>query len=135
MLRTLLPFIVVLPSLAYALISLACAVKYFKGQGSRVKGQVNDFDSNLPLAPCPLPLGVSILKPVKGMDGDSYDNFASFCCQEYPGDVQLVFAVASPDDPVVAVIRQLMADFSNHDIRLVINPAALEKLLAGSPAK
>lgn len=109
MLRNLLPFIVILPSLAYSLLSLWCAAKYFKGQekqgqGSRAKG-------------------ISILKPVKGMDGDSYDNFASFCCQEYPGDVQIIFAVASPDDPVVAVIRHLMADCSNHDISLVINPA------------
>ncbi|MHB8120741.1 MAG: bacteriohopanetetrol glucosamine biosynthesis glycosyltransferase HpnI [Desulfuromonadaceae bacterium] len=109
MLRSLLPFIVILPSFAYSLLSLWCAAKYFKGQekqdqGSRAKG-------------------ISILKPVKGMDGDSYDNFASFCCQEYPGDVQIIFAVASPDDPVVAVIRHLMADCSNHDISLVINPA------------
>ena len=110
MLRTLLPFIVVLPSLAYALISLFCALKYFtKKQGHATA------HSTFP--------GVSILKPAKGMDGDSYDNFASFCSQKYPGDVQLVFAVASPDDPVVAVIRQLMADYSNHDISLVINPA------------
>ena len=109
MLRILLPFIVVLPSLAYSLISLLCAHKYFKRQ---------ERAAQKPFSP-----GVSILKPVKGMDGDSYDNFASFCCLEYPGDLQLVFAVASPDDPVVAVIRQLMADFSNHDINLVINPA------------
>ena len=121
MLRNLLPFIAVLPSLTYSLISLWCARKFFKGlekkgQGSRVKGQENDFDSNLPL-------GVSILKPVKGMDADSYDNFASFCCQQYAGEVQLVFAAASPDDAVIPVIRQLMDDFTNHDISLVINPA------------
>ena len=109
MLHTLLPFIVVLPALAYSLISLFCALKYFK----RLKHPVQS-----PFSPA-----VSIFKPVKGMDGDSYDNFASFCSQEYPGDMQLVFAVASPDDPVVTVIRQLMADFSNHDISLTVNPA------------
>ena len=123
MLRNLLPFAVVLPSLVYSLISLWCALKYFKGHGSWVKGREKDFELPLPLAPCPLPPGVSILKPVKGMDEDSYDNFASFCSQEYCGDLQLVFAVASPDDPVIAVIRQLIEDFSHHDIRLVINPA------------
>jgi ceramide glucosyltransferase len=123
MLSYILPFIIILPSLAYSLISLWCAAKFFKGQGSRVKGQENDFDLPLPLAPCPLPFGVSILKPVKGMDTDSYDNFASFCCQEYSGEVQLVFAAASPDDAVVPVIRQLIDDFTNHDISLVINPA------------
>lgn len=109
MLPTLLPFLVILPSLAYSLISLFCARRYFK-------------EYQL-LTPHPSPPGVSILKPVKGMDEDSYDNFASFCCQDYPGKVQIVFAAASPDDPVIPVIRQLMDDFSNHDITLVINPA------------
>jgi ceramide glucosyltransferase len=109
MLRTLLPFIAVLPSLAYSLISLTCGANYFKRQKS----------SHLK---APLP-GVSIIKPVKGMDEQSYDNFASFCRQQYTGALQLVFAAASPDDPVIPVIRQLMADFATHDIRLVINPA------------
>lgn len=116
MLRNLLPFAVVLPSLIYSLISLWCALKYFKGHGSRVKGQEKDFE-------LPLPPGVSIMKPVKGMDEDSYDNFASFCSQNYGGDLELVFAVASPDDPAITVIRQLMEDFSQHGIKLVINPA------------
>lgn len=109
MLRNLIPFIVVLPALAYALISLVCARKYFKNAA-----HVTDH----PASP-----GVSILKPVKGMDEDSYDNFASFCSQQYAGNLQLVFAVASPDDPVIPVIRQLMDDFTHHDISLVINPA------------
>lgn len=109
MLRTLLPFIVVLPSLAYSLVSLLCAVKYFKRNGH--------------LTPPPSPPGVSILKPVKGMDADSYDNFASFCSQRYSGKVQLLFAAASPDDAVIPVIRQLIDDFTDHDITLVVNPA------------
>lgn len=112
MLRTLLPFLVILPSTAYALISLLCATKYFKNQ---------EAAHSSPLTPHPSP--VTILKPVKGMDDDSYDNFASFCSQEYPGELQLLFAVASPDDPAIPVIRQLMEDFSNHDISLAINPA------------
>jgi ceramide glucosyltransferase len=109
MLRTLLPFIVVLPSLAYSLISLFCAVKY--------------FNKKRHLTPHPSPPAVSILKPVKGMDDDSYDNFASFCSQEYAGALQIIFALVSPDDPAVAVIKQLQADFTNHDIILAINPA------------
>ncbi len=109
MLSNLLPFIAVLPSLTYSLISLWCALKYFKKHV-------------LPTPNLSSP-GISLLKPVKGMDEDSYDNFASFCCQQYSGEVQLVFAAASPDDAVIPVIRQLMDDFTNHDISLVINPA------------
>lgn len=116
MLRNLLPFIVVLPSLVYALISLWCAGRFFKGKGLGVKGEEKTFNA-------PSPPGVSIMKPVKGMYEDSYDNFASFCCQEYTGELQIVFAAASPDDPVIPVIRQLMDDFTDHNITLVINPA------------
>ena len=70
-----------------------------------------------------LPLGVTILKPVKGVDDESYDNFASFCRQNYAGSQQLIFAAASPDDPVIPIIRQLMEDITDHNIILVINPA------------
>ena len=103
------PFLVILPSLAYSLISLWCALKYFK-----------KYDLPTPSASPP---GVTFLKPVKGMDADSYDNFASFCCQQYAGELQIVFAAASPDDAVIPVIRQLISDFTDHDISLVINPA------------
>lgn len=109
MIHTLFPFFIVLPSLAYTLISLICARNYFKQQAAAV--------------PSPVAPGVSILKPVKGMDEDSYDNFASFCSQDYPGELELVFAVASPDDPAIEVIRQLIDDFTHHTIKLVINPA------------
>lgn len=109
MTRTLLPFIAVLPTAAYSLISLWSAWKYFR--------------SHRHPASHPAPPGVSILKPVKGMDGESYDNFASFCRQEYAGALQLVFAAASPDDPVIPVIRRLIGDFPDHDITLHINPA------------
>jgi ceramide glucosyltransferase len=57
------------------------------------------------------------------MDAGSYDNFASFCRQEYAGPLQMLFAAASADDPIIPVIRQLVADFPEHDISLVINPA------------
>lgn len=128
MLLTHLTFIVILPALVYSLISLACARTYFKGQGAKGKGletrdQRLGTETNLSqnqLAECP---SVSILKPVKGIDAESYDNFATFCTQDYPGEVQLVFAVASESDPVVDVIRKLMDDFPVHDIALVINPA------------
>jgi ceramide glucosyltransferase len=107
MFRTLLPFIVTLPALTYSLISLVCARRYFSAPKPRNNAQP----------------AVSILKPVKGMDEESYQNFASFCTQAYSGKMQLLFAVASPDDPVITVIRQLMADFPVHDISLTINPA------------
>jgi ceramide glucosyltransferase len=63
---------------------------------------------------------ISILKPVKGMDEGSYENFASFCRQHYGAPVQLIFAVADGDDPVIPIIKQLIADFPEHEIGLHI---------------
>jgi ceramide glucosyltransferase len=116
MIRTLLPYIFVMPSVAYALISLFCGRRFFRTNqpvGARDPGLVETA-----LFP-----GITILKPVKGMDAGSYENFSSFCHQEYGGDLQLVFAAASADDPVIPVIRQLTADYPQIDISLVINPA------------
>lgn len=110
MLRTLLPFIVILPATVYSLISLACARKFFNRTAIAASRPSTEA-------------GVTILKPVKGMDAGSYDNFASFCRQEYDGPLQMVFAAASTDDPVIPVIRRLIADFPGHDIELVTNPA------------
>lgn len=108
MLRNLLPFIIILPPLAYSLLSLACARRFFRSP---------------PAPPLSPPPAVTILKPVKGMDAESYQNFASFCRQQYGGAIQLLFAVASAEDPIIPVVRQLIANFPGHDISLTINPA------------
>src|SRR5690349_13742968 len=49
---------------------------------------------------------LSILKPVRGSDADAYENFASFCAQDYPV-YEVVFCVGSRDDEIVPVLEQL----------------------------
>jgi ceramide glucosyltransferase len=63
---------------------------------------------------------VSILKPVKGVDAESFENYSSFCKQDFPL-YQIVFAVASSDDPVIPVIERLVKAYPEVDIELVVD--------------
>jgi ceramide glucosyltransferase len=68
---------------------------------------------------------VSILKPVKGFDHEMYASFASHCRQQYAGEYEILFGVSSMDDPAVAAIEQLKAEFPGCAIRLALTPEVL----------
>jgi ceramide glucosyltransferase len=72
-----------------------------------------------PTAPPP----VSILKPLKGDEPALFQNLASFCTQDYPAPVQVIFGVRDADDEAVTVVRRLKASFPDKDLHLVIDPA------------
>lgn len=63
---------------------------------------------------------ISVLKPLYGLDSQTYENLASFCRQDYP-DYQIIFGVQAPSDPVIAVVKQIIQAFPAIDIQLVIS--------------
>jgi len=69
--------------------------------------------------------GVSVLKSLKGMDPGMMEAFRSHCRQSYQGEYELLFGVASLDDPAVEAVEQLKAEFPQQAIRLIECPERL----------
>src|ERR1700731_3645005 len=63
--------------------------------------------------------GVTILKPLKGIDPEIWESFCSHCEQQYP-EFQLIFGVSDTGDPAADVVRRLQAKYRNVSIELVV---------------
>jgi len=101
-LRVVLLLLAVAP-FAYYVLAILAALRFFRRKAAQA-----------PLEYWPL---VSLLKPVRGVDFASRENFSSFCAQDYP-DYEILFAVNDESDPAVPLIRQIMAEFPQRRIRL-----------------
>ena len=69
--------------------------------------------------------GVSILKPVRGVDARMYAGLVSHCVQEYAGEYELLFGVSSLEDAAVAEVARLRVEWPEVSIRLVECPERL----------
>jgi ceramide glucosyltransferase len=61
---------------------------------------------------------VSNLKPIRGLDAEAYENFASYCRQDYP-DYELLFAIGDGDEAVSEVLERLKREFPERRIRVI----------------
>jgi ceramide glucosyltransferase len=96
--------LIALASLAYYVIVILAAIRFFRTKNSEQPAQFQP--------------SVSILKPVRGVDFASYENFASFCRQDYP-DYEILFCVNELSDSAVPVIQKLMNNFPERCIRML----------------
>ncbi len=71
-------------------------------------------------APPPYP-PVTLLKPLHLDEPRLRQNLESFCRQDYPAPVQIVFGVQDPLDPAIRIVEALKRDFPDLDIELVVD--------------
>jgi ceramide glucosyltransferase len=69
--------------------------------------------------------GVSCLKPLKGCDSETAECLRSWLRQDYPGPCEILFGVASAEDPVCALVGDLLREYSSQNARLIVCPESL----------
>lgn len=66
--------------------------------------------------------GVSILRPLKGLDTNLYENLESTFTQEYP-NYEIIFSVADENDQALVVVRELIAKYPHVKAEIIIGEA------------
>ena len=69
--------------------------------------------------------GVTLLKPLKGLDPETRGCLESWFQQDYRSPVQLLFGVASVEDPVCELVRKLIAEHPQINAQLIHCPEQL----------
>lgn len=69
--------------------------------------------------------GVSVMKSLKGVDPEMMEAFRSHCRQQYAGEFELLFGVASLADPAAGAVEELKREFPGVAIRLIECPEKL----------
>ena len=63
--------------------------------------------------------GVTVIRPMKGLDVKLRACLASVFAQDYP-NFELILSVSDAADPAVAVAQQLIAEYPHVDVKLCI---------------
>ena len=63
---------------------------------------------------------LSLLKPLKGCDEETENCLRSWLRQEYPGQLQFLFAVTDAADPAYPLVQKLLAEYPHHDAQVIV---------------
>jgi ceramide glucosyltransferase len=92
-------------SAAYCVLCMVAAADY-------IRRRARPFSISVNLPP------LSILKPLKGTDPETYESLRSHCLQDYPR-YEILFGINDPADAAAEVVKRLQKEFPNCDIRLL----------------
>ncbi|MDE3170045.1 MAG: glycosyltransferase, partial [Acidobacteriota bacterium] len=98
--------VLALAPFAYYLLAILAALRFFSARRKLAANQ--DFTPS-----------ISILKPVRGLDNEAYESYASLCGQNYP-EFEVLFGVSDANDPAIPEIERVIRDFPSRPIRLLI---------------
>ncbi len=62
---------------------------------------------------------ISVLKPLKGLDDNLFDNLESFCTQDYPA-YEIIFSLQDYNDPAYMVARKVKEKYPDRDISIIV---------------
>jgi ceramide glucosyltransferase len=65
------------------------------------------------------PPPISILKPLRGLDDNLFDNLASFCTQDYQS-YEILFSLQDHNDPAYKVAKKVQDKYPDKDITIVV---------------
>lgn len=104
--------VLALASFAYYAVAIFAALRFFGAWRER-DAIASNFTPPL-----------SILKPIYGLDRETYENYASFCLQDYP-DYEILFCVSDDQDPAIPAIAELARNFPERTIKLIVGAEPL----------
>ncbi len=94
-------------ALGYQLLAMVCLWRFFSRSGSGLSSAARP--------------GVTVFKPVKGLEAVSRDCLESFLRQDYPS-YQVIFGVAEAQDPILPLLRELQQSYPQRQVEVVICP-------------
>jgi ceramide glucosyltransferase len=94
-------------SLGYLLLAIWCV--------SRLPPKAGNASVQVP--------ATTVLKPLCGDEPRLREALLSFCTQDFPAPLQLIFGVRSPTDSALPIVRDLKARYPHLDIEIVVDPA------------
>ena len=81
---------------------------------------LNRREHDAPEGPQP---GISVLKPLRGLDPDAVANFASFFGQDY-GRWEILFGAEDENEPGLEAVRQVARAYPDVDVRILLGSDA-----------